>query len=336
MSLMRKVTRALYTSLEGITLEKPSSLFFSARGALQCFSTDSVDKHSSSLWSSSNPDEVPETKLPNDLSALAELHPGLKEIMKQYGSPLEMSPTSPEGIKMCIESFAAKHGARQLVDGGVTVTKTALGKAKLVELRNLLTSLGADVQGHKDLLVDRILQLSMSAENAMRLSVALLHHKAGRVPHHKVSQVQRQLSKPVVQTPGLYYSPFSPQEMGNILLEAHGRDIAIIDVRNKCTFTDFMVVASAQSSGAARSLAGAILHALREKCSHVAPGVAPTIEGDVDTAEWLVVDAGSIVTHIFLEEWRDEYNLEGLWSDGANIEWLRSNYSKKTLQSMSI
>jgi hypothetical protein len=53
----------------------------------------------------------------------------------------------------------------------------------------------------------------------------------------------------------------------------------ILDVRGRCPFTDFMVLATARSQQLAQMLAGAVLHAVKARAREVAPGVAPAIEG---------------------------------------------------------
>lgn len=56
---------------------------------------------------------------------------------------------------------------------------------------------------------------------------------------------------------------------------------------------------------------------LKERCAEVAPGKVPSVEGlgssADDNADWLVVDAGSVVAHIFEENARELYDIEGLW-----------------------
>jgi ribosome-associated protein len=69
-------------------------------------------------------------------------------------------------------------------------------------------------------------------------------------------------------------------------------------------------------------LAHAVFHELKTRTREVAPGVSPSVEGSDDsTPEWLVVDAGSIVVHVFHEDHRSEYDLETLWGgdDSSNV-----------------
>ena len=76
-----------------------------------------------------------------------------------------------------------------------------------------------------------------------------------------------------------FHQVFQPQEVANLLLEARGDDVCIIDVRHRCPFTDYMVLATARSQRLVHMLAAAVLHELKGRCREVAPGVAPGVEG---------------------------------------------------------
>lgn len=56
-----------------------------------------------------------------------------------------------------------------------------------------------------------------------------------------------------------------------------------------------------------------------------------------DDSPWLVVDAGSVLAHIFVEGFRQEYDLEGKWGsqDGANITRLAPRPMLHTLDSLT-
>ena len=57
---------------------------------------------------------------------------------------------------------------------------------------------------------------------------------------------------------------------------------------------------------------------LKQRCKEVAPGIVPTVEGlgtdSSANAQWLVVDCGSVVAHVFEhEDARGEYDLDSMW-----------------------
>jgi ribosomal silencing factor RsfS len=67
---------------------------------------------------------------------------------------------------------------------------------------------------------------------------------------------------------------------------------------------------------------------LKQRCKKVAPGKAPSVEGlgsnAYENSEWLVVDAGSVVAHVFEEDARREYDIEGLWAGSTEGESLEA------------
>lgn len=94
----------------------------------------------------------------------------------------------------------------------------------------------------------------------------------------------------------------------NALDDLKGVDITTIDVRDKTSVTDTLVIASGTSERHVRSLADRVLENVR------AAGVRPLgVEGE-QGGEWLLLDLGDVVVHVMLPEKRDFYNLEKLWS----------------------
>ena len=85
-------------------------------------------------------------------------------------------------------------------------------------------------------------------------------------------------------------------------------DPRIIDVSGRTPITDFMAFATGNSRRHVRSIAEAVVDAAREQ------GLRPSgIEG-IDDSEWVLVDLGDVVAHVMLEDVRDFYRLERIWT----------------------
>jgi len=94
----------------------------------------------------------------------------------------------------------------------------------------------------------------------------------------------------------------------NVLGNMKARDVSVMDVRNKSTVTDFMIVASGTSERHVKALAETV--AFRAKDA----GELPLGTEGVREGEWALVDLNGLVVHIMLPKVRDFYNLERLWS----------------------
>ena len=89
-------------------------------------------------------------------------------------------------------------------------------------------------------------------------------------------------------------------------------DLVTIDLKGKSGIADFMVIASGKS---ARQL-GAMAEHLREKLGKA--GVSPVgLEGERQ-GDWILIDGGDVVVHLFRPEIRGLYNLEKMW--GAEMD----------------
>ncbi|HTN98901.1 MAG TPA: ribosome silencing factor [Nordella sp.] len=98
------------------------------------------------------------------------------------------------------------------------------------------------------------------------------------------------------------------------LEDAKAEDIVTIDLNGKAAIADGMIVATGRSN----RHVGAIADQLVEKLK--AEGRKDLRVEGLPHADWVLVDAGDIVVHIFRPEVRSFYNLEKLWSDHAPDE----------------
>ena len=99
-----------------------------------------------------------------------------------------------------------------------------------------------------------------------------------------------------------------------ILNDDKAQDIVVIDLAGKTTMADFMVVACGRSARQVASLAGK----MQEKLKNTGYGKVP-VEG-LPQSDWVLVDAGDVIIHLFRPEVREFYNLEKMWSELAPSE----------------
>lgn len=91
------------------------------------------------------------------------------------------------------------------------------------------------------------------------------------------------------------------------LEELKGQDILTIDVREKTSITDFMVIATGSSSRHVKSLADTVLEKTKEQ------GVRPIGSEGLESGEWGLIDLGNVVVHVMQAATRQFYDLERLW-----------------------
>ena len=96
--------------------------------------------------------------------------------------------------------------------------------------------------------------------------------------------------------------------------DAKAEDVVSIDLKGKSTIADFMVVASGRND---RHVA-AIGEQVQRKLKETGHGRARA-EG-MDQCDWVLIDAGSVILHVFRPEVRDFYKLERMWSESRPPE----------------
>ncbi|WGW04864.1 ribosome silencing factor [Tropicibacter oceani] len=91
------------------------------------------------------------------------------------------------------------------------------------------------------------------------------------------------------------------------LNENKAEDIVQIDLRGKTSVCDHMVICSGRSSRQVSALAEKLVEVLKSDC-----GVYAKIEGK-ETGDWVLIDSGDVVVHVFRPEVREFYQLEKMW-----------------------
>ena len=91
------------------------------------------------------------------------------------------------------------------------------------------------------------------------------------------------------------------------LEDAKAEETVAIDIAGKSSLADHMVVTSGRSNRHVSAVADQVVKALRENGFH-----KPRVEG-LPHADWVLVDGGDVIVHIFRPEVREFYNIEKMW-----------------------
>jgi ribosome-associated protein len=89
--------------------------------------------------------------------------------------------------------------------------------------------------------------------------------------------------------------------------------LEILDVAGKVDYADFLVIMTGRSDRHAQALAQGIEEALKKQ------GVRPVALEGVSHGNWVLMDFGDVVVHVFQDEQRRLYDIEGLWLDARRL-----------------
>ena len=99
------------------------------------------------------------------------------------------------------------------------------------------------------------------------------------------------------------------EEIENILSDNKAIEIVSINLNNKTSIADFMIIASGSSSRHIQALSEILLDELKKK------GIKNCRLEGRESNDWKLIDAKDVIVHIFHPEKRKFYNLEKMWSE---------------------
>lgn len=134
----------------------------------------------------------------------------------------------------------------------------------------------------------------------------LLRREADVIPLHPVTRTVR---SDVEDTVRLLLSSLDDMK---------AEEIVEIDVRGKSAIADVMIVATGRVARHVGAIADRAVKALKDAGHH-----SVRIEG-VPVCDWVLIDTGDVIVHVFRPEVRAFYNLEKMWSSGRPNELLSS------------
>lgn len=98
-----------------------------------------------------------------------------------------------------------------------------------------------------------------------------------------------------------------------LLHDKKAQDIVVIAVEHLTILGDYFIICSARSTTQTKALATHVEDKMEEY------GVFLKHKEGLKESRWIVLDYRDIIVHVFLNDTREMYSLEKLWSDGANI-----------------
>ncbi len=98
-----------------------------------------------------------------------------------------------------------------------------------------------------------------------------------------------------------------------LALDKKALEVKILEIGRLSSIADYLVLASGRSDKQTQAIADSVRQGLKKF------GKALDIEG-VKEGQWIVIDYGDVIVHIFQEEIRRYYNLDELWSAAPEVE----------------
>jgi len=106
-------------------------------------------------------------------------------------------------------------------------------------------------------------------------------------------------------------------------LDTKAKALKILDLKKLVSFTDYFIVATGTSNRHVQAIADRVSLKLKKELQKL----PLTYEGYAN-GQWVLLDYGDVVLHVFLPEQREYYGLDKLWSDAPQVK-LKSGASRK-------
>lgn len=102
----------------------------------------------------------------------------------------------------------------------------------------------------------------------------------------------------------------------NSISDMKGEDVLVMDLREiENAFCEYFIICSGNSNTHVNSLAGSIEKKVRKETKEKPWHVEGT-----ENAQWVLMDYTNVIVHIFQKQYREYYDIEGLWGDAKQIE----------------
>ncbi len=113
---------------------------------------------------------------------------------------------------------------------------------------------------------------------------------------------------------------FDLAELVSVLRSENCSELCVIALPHELNYVDHMVVVTCKSSRHAVGVAAFVKKLFKMKMDASRGDRVPNVEGYKRTSEWLALDLGNIVLHVFTRRAREKYDIESLWAIGAEAD----------------
>lgn len=103
-------------------------------------------------------------------------------------------------------------------------------------------------------------------------------------------------------------------ECAQVAEDNKGSDVALLEMTKFTSVADYFLIVSGSSDRRVQSIGEAIIEKMKER------GLRPIGVEGLRGGKWALIDFGAIVVHVFFNEVRCEFDLEGLWFDAGRIK----------------
>lgn len=98
------------------------------------------------------------------------------------------------------------------------------------------------------------------------------------------------------------------KNISKLISDKKGEAIVTLDVSSKCTYTDVLMIATGNSARQVQALADHVMENAGKK---------PLSTAGFKTGEWILIDFGDVIVHLFRPEARELYGLEKIWGEAT-------------------
>jgi ribosome-associated protein len=106
----------------------------------------------------------------------------------------------------------------------------------------------------------------------------------------------------------------------NACADAKGKDIAVLDVSKVFGLADYFIVVSGRSDRQVQGISNKVVDSLSRL------GVHPAAREGLDEGQWVLLDYGDVIVHVFYEPARDHYDVESLWTKARRLEVIEGDW----------